>query len=77
MVEQSTTGPMAGVAGGDIPAAQGTLHRALDWRGAFWVAAGVPPLVLFSIGGIAGVAGKAAFVVWMLSMCMGLSLIHI
>ncbi|GLC62821.1 hypothetical protein PLESTB_001947700, partial [Pleodorina starrii] len=71
MVEQSTTGPMAGVAGGDIPAAQGTLHRALDWRGAFWVAAGVPPLVLFSIGGIAGVAGKAAFVVWMLSMCMG------
>ena len=35
------------------------------------MAAGVPPLVLFSIGGIAGVAGKAAFVVWMLSMVMG------
>jgi amino acid transporter len=49
----------------------GSLHRALDWRGAFWVAAGVPPLVLFSIGGIAGVAGKAAFVVWILSMIMG------
>lgn len=49
----------------------GELHRALDWKGAFWVAAGVPPLVLFSIGGIAGVAGQAAFVVWMLSMCMG------
>jgi amino acid transporter len=49
----------------------GALHRALDWKGAFWVAAGVPPLVLFSIGGIAGVAGKAAFVVWMLSMVMG------
>ena len=31
----------------------------------------MPPLVLFSIGGIAGVAGKAAFVVWMLSMTMG------
>ena len=49
----------------------GELHRALDWKGAFWVAAGVPPLVLFSLGGIAGVAGQAAFVVWMLSMCMG------
>ncbi|MDR0809807.1 MAG: APC family permease [Gemmobacter sp.] len=49
----------------------GRLVRALDWRGAFWVAAGVPPLVLFSIGGIAGVAGKAAFVVWMISMMMG------
>ncbi|MEO6299258.1 MAG: amino acid permease, partial [Paracoccaceae bacterium] len=47
------------------------LVRALDWKGAFWVAAGVPPLVLFSIGGIAGVAGKAAFVVWIISMIMG------
>ncbi len=49
----------------------GALHRALDWRGAFWVAAGVPPLVLFSIGGIAGVTGKLAFVVWIISMIMG------
>jgi len=49
------------------------LHRSLDWTAAFWVAAGVPPLVLFSIGGIAGVAGQAAFVVWMISMCMGFS----
>lgn len=52
-------------------AGSGELHRALDWKGAFWVAAGVPPLVLFSLGGIAGVAGQAAFVVWMLSMVMG------
>ncbi len=49
----------------------GELHRAIDWRGAFWVAAGVPPLVLFSIGGIAGVAGKLAFLVWIVSMIMG------
>ena len=28
-------------------------------------------LVLFSIGGIAGTAGKVAFVVWTLSMIMG------
>jgi amino acid transporter len=49
----------------------GTLHRAIDWRGAFWVASGVPALVLFSIGGIAGTAGHLAFVVWIISMIMG------
>jgi amino acid transporter len=52
-------------------AESGGLVRALDWKGAFWVAAGVPPLVLFSIGGIAGTAGKVAFVVWIVSMIMG------
>jgi amino acid transporter len=45
--------------------------RTIDWKGAFWVAAGVPPLVLFSIGGIAGVAGKLAFLIWIASMIMG------
>ena len=49
----------------------GQMVRALDWRGAFWVAAGVPPLVLFSIGGIAGTTGKLAFLVWIISMIMG------
>jgi amino acid transporter len=49
----------------------GELVRALDWKGAFWVAAGVPPLVLFSIGGIAGTTGKLAFLVWIISMTMG------
>ena len=48
-----------------------TLHRAIDWRGAFWVASGVPALVLFSIGGIAGTAGKVAFLIWIVSMIMG------
>lgn len=50
---------------------RGNLVRALSWKGAFWIAAGVPPLVLFSIGGIAGTTGKLAFVVWMVSMLMG------
>ena len=49
----------------------GNLLRALNWKGAFWVAAGVPPLVLFSIGGIAGTTGKLAFLVWIISMTMG------
>jgi amino acid transporter len=47
------------------------LRRAIDWRGAFWVASGVPALVLFSIGGIAGTTGKLAFLVWTISMIMG------
>lgn len=51
----------------------GQMVRALSWKGAFWVAAGVPPLVLFSIGGIAGTVGQYAFVVWILSMLMGFS----
>ena len=49
----------------------GQMVRALTWKGAFWVAAGVPPLVLFSVGGIAGTTGKLAFVVWIISMIMG------
>lgn len=48
-----------------------SLKRSIDWRGAFWVASGVPALVLFSIGGIAGTTGKLAFLIWMLSMIMG------
>ncbi|MEI5682102.1 MULTISPECIES: APC family permease [unclassified Mesorhizobium] len=53
------------------PASDGELHRTIDWRGAFWVASGVPPLVLFSIGGIAGTAGNVAFLIWIFSMLMG------
>ncbi|AWC25495.1 MULTISPECIES: APC family permease [Aminobacter] len=49
----------------------GQLHRTIDWRGAFWVASGVPPLVLFSIGGIAGTTGNIAFLIWTLSILMG------
>lgn len=48
-----------------------TLKRAIDWRGAFWVASGVPALVLFSIGGIAGTVGIPAYAVWIASMLMG------
>ncbi|WP_353643262.1 APC family permease [Mesorhizobium sp. WSM2239] len=50
----------------------GQLHRTIDWRGAFWVASGVPALVLFSIGGIAGTTGKLAFVIWTCSVVLGL-----
>ena len=50
---------------------EGQLQRNIDWRGAFWVASGVPALVLFSIGGIAGTTGTLAFLIWTVSMIMG------
>jgi amino acid transporter len=65
-----TTGVIAAT-GPATAGSSGELIRAIDWRGAFWVASGVPALVLFSIGGIAGTAGKVAFVVWIVSMVMG------
>ncbi len=52
-------------------AKSGTLHRSIDWKGAFWVASGVPALVLFSIGGISGMVGNLAFLIWTASMIMG------
>src|SRR5512138_177373 len=48
-----------------------SLKRAIDWRGAFWVASCVPALVVFSIGGIAGTVGIPAYAVWIVSMLMG------
>ncbi|MGA0533911.1 APC family permease [Hansschlegelia sp. KR7-227] len=47
------------------------LKRHISWTGAFWVASGVPALVLFSIGGIAGTTGTVAFAIWAASMAMG------
>ena len=52
------------------PAAQG-LQRTIGWRGAFWVASGVPPFVLFSVGGIAATVGPPSWLVWTLSILMG------
>ncbi|TDQ84608.1 amino acid/polyamine/organocation transporter (APC superfamily) [Dongia mobilis] len=63
-----TTETVSGTAGGR---SSGQLIRSIDWRGAFWVASGVPALVLFSIGGIAGTVGNVAFAIWGVSMVMG------
>ncbi|WP_404809784.1 APC family permease [Methylobacillus caricis] len=51
--------------------ARGSLHRKIGWQGAFWVASGVPALVLFSIGAIASTVGKPAWLAWMLSISFG------
>ena len=47
------------------------LARGIDWTGAFWVASGVPPLVLFSIGAVAATVGKLSWIIWMASIAMG------
>lgn len=48
-----------------------TLHRGIGWKGAFWIASGVPGLVLFSIGAIAATVGKPAWIVWLVSISFG------
>jgi len=50
---------------------QGVLRRDIDWKGAFWVAIGVPALVLFSMGGISATVGAPAWLVWTLSVLFG------
>ena len=51
-------------------AGERTLHRTIDWKKTFWIASGVPPLVLFSIGGIAATVGTPSYIVWTLSIIM-------
>jgi len=47
------------------------LERDIDWTGAFWVASGVPPLVLFSIGAVAATVGKLSWLIWIASIALG------
>ncbi len=54
-----------------VPTKAAGLERGIDWTGAFWVASGVPPLVLFSIGAVAATVGKLSWVIWTLSIAMG------
>ena len=61
----------AGGAGSLAGGGGNTLQRKIDWTGAFWVASGVPALVLFSIGAIAATVGKPSWLVWALSISFG------
>lgn len=55
----------------DVDYDRPTLHRSINWTGAFWVASGVPALVLFSMGAVAATVGKPAWLVWILSISFG------
>src|SRR5918994_6190814 len=48
------------------------LQRTITWSGAFWIASGVPALVLFSIGSIAATVGTPSVLVWTVSIAFGL-----
>lgn len=54
-----------------ISGSSNSLHRAIGWKDAFWMASGVPALVLFSIGGIAATIGNPSWIIWMLSVSFG------
>ncbi len=58
-------------AAGSVPVKATGLERGIDWTGAFWVASGVPPLVLFSIGAVAATVGKLSWVIWTASIGLG------
>ena len=49
----------------------GSLQRGIGWKDAFWVASGVPALVLFSIGAIASSVGRPSWLVWGVSILFG------
>ena len=48
-----------------------TLRRTLDWTDAFWFAAGVPALVLFTVGAVASAVGNISSLVWVISIFLG------
>lgn len=48
-----------------------TMMRDVDWKQVVFVAAGVPALVLFSMGGISATVGAPAWLVWTISVLLG------
>ncbi|MEA2782707.1 MAG: hypothetical protein QOK29_4251 [Rhodospirillaceae bacterium] len=48
-----------------------TMMRDVDWKQVVFVAAGVPALVLFSMGGISATIGAPAWLVWTISVLFG------
>ena len=52
-------------------AAKKAMVRDVDWKQVVFVAAGVPALVLFSMGGISATIGAPAWLVWTISVLFG------
>lgn len=48
------------------------MKRSIGWKGGFWIASGVPALVLFSIGSIAAGVGAISPLVWVISVSLAL-----
>lgn len=73
MEDHAVSTPAGRVPGAAAPTGvpHGELHRSITWKGAFWVASGVPALVLFSIGSIAATIGTPSWLVWTVSVSLG------
>lgn len=54
------------------PDADTGMQRSIGWTGGFWIASGVPALVLLSIGSIAAGVGVISPLVWMISVSLAL-----
>jgi amino acid transporter len=52
-----------------VPEAE--LHRAIRWYDAFWIASGVPALLVFSVGYIAILDGPVSVVIWIAAVLIG------
>ncbi len=66
----------ASVPGSSVRAEVGApaLEREIGWGGAFWIASGVPALLLFSVGFIVVLNGPVAVAVWIVSVLIGIGM---
>lgn len=71
MSETSQTTHAGAVPGGADPEDHG-MKRSIGWQGGFWIASGVPALLLFSIGSIAATVGVISPMIWAISVILAL-----
>ena len=65
---------MATQAVAEAPGKHRELFRAIRWTDAFWIASGVPALLVFSVGYIAVLDGPVSVAIWFGSVFIGLAM---
>ena len=58
----------------EAPIRHSKLVRAIHWTDAFWIASGVPALLVFSVGYIAVLDGPVSVAIWFASVLIGLAM---
>jgi amino acid transporter len=58
----------------DVETKHSTLVRTIRWTDAFWIASGVPALLVFSVGYIAVLDGPVSVVIWLASVLIGFAM---
>jgi amino acid transporter len=58
----------------ETPVRHSELVRAIRWTDAFWIASGVPALLVFSVGYIAVLDGPVSVAIWFASVLIGLAM---